>query len=176
MPYTPNSTWADGSGGGTPVTAARLNNMEAGITAAIAPPCAHVYHNTTQSIPNSTFTTVTFNSELFDTDGVHSTTVNTSRLTCVTTGKYLVTANIAFAANATGYRRILLRANAATDLAEDIRSNVGGSLHTICSLQSQIGLTAGDYIEILAWQDSGGALNVTPHTAYTPEFSLVRVA
>lgn len=30
MPYTPN-TWVDGSGGGTPITAARLNNMEAGI-------------------------------------------------------------------------------------------------------------------------------------------------
>lgn len=31
MPYTPNTTWVDGSGGGTPLTAARLNNMEAGI-------------------------------------------------------------------------------------------------------------------------------------------------
>lgn len=31
MPYTPNTTWVDGSGGGTPLSAARLNNMEAGI-------------------------------------------------------------------------------------------------------------------------------------------------
>lgn len=31
MPYTPNPTWADGSGGGTPITAAKLNNIEAGI-------------------------------------------------------------------------------------------------------------------------------------------------
>lgn len=28
MPYTPNTPWVDGSGGGTPITAARLNNME----------------------------------------------------------------------------------------------------------------------------------------------------
>jgi hypothetical protein len=28
MPYTPNTTWVDGSGGGTPLSAARLNNME----------------------------------------------------------------------------------------------------------------------------------------------------
>lgn len=33
MPYTPQ-TWADGSGGGTPITAARLNNIEAGLAAA----------------------------------------------------------------------------------------------------------------------------------------------
>jgi hypothetical protein len=30
--YTPNTTWVDGSGGGTPLSAARLNNMELGIS------------------------------------------------------------------------------------------------------------------------------------------------
>ena len=31
--YTP-TTWADGADGGTPITAARLNNIESGVTAA----------------------------------------------------------------------------------------------------------------------------------------------
>jgi len=31
MPDTPNTPWVDGSGGGTPITAARLNNMEQAI-------------------------------------------------------------------------------------------------------------------------------------------------
>jgi len=35
-PWSPNSTWVDGSGGGTPVSAARLNNLEAGVKAAAA--------------------------------------------------------------------------------------------------------------------------------------------
>ncbi len=30
--YVPNTTWVDGSGGGTPLSAARLNNMELGIS------------------------------------------------------------------------------------------------------------------------------------------------
>ncbi len=30
--YVPNTTWVDGSGGGTPISAARLNNMELGIS------------------------------------------------------------------------------------------------------------------------------------------------
>lgn len=34
FPWSPNSTWVDGSGGGTPVSAARLNNLEAGVKAA----------------------------------------------------------------------------------------------------------------------------------------------
>lgn len=39
MPYTPNSTWVDGSGGGTPLSAARLNNLEAQVTAlSVNPP------------------------------------------------------------------------------------------------------------------------------------------
>lgn len=33
MTYTP-TTWVDGSGGGTPITAARLNNIEGGVAAA----------------------------------------------------------------------------------------------------------------------------------------------
>lgn len=35
MPYTPNSTWVDGSGGGTPISAARLNNLEDGVDLAL---------------------------------------------------------------------------------------------------------------------------------------------
>ena len=36
MPYTPNTAWVDGSGGGTPLTAARLNNLEAGLSYELA--------------------------------------------------------------------------------------------------------------------------------------------
>lgn len=35
MPYIPNPTWADGPGGGTAISAAKLNVIEAGIGAAI---------------------------------------------------------------------------------------------------------------------------------------------
>lgn len=35
MTYTPNTPWVDGSGGGTPLAAARLNNTEAGVAKGI---------------------------------------------------------------------------------------------------------------------------------------------
>jgi hypothetical protein len=37
-------------------------------------------------------------------------------------------------------------------------------------------LAAGDYLEVFAYQDSGGALNVQTNANYSPEFSMVLVA
>lgn len=38
MAYTKNPTWVDGTGGGTPITAASLQHIEDGIAAATRPP------------------------------------------------------------------------------------------------------------------------------------------
>ena len=37
VPYVQNPAWADGSGGGTPITAAKLNTVEQGVTDEIFP-------------------------------------------------------------------------------------------------------------------------------------------
>jgi hypothetical protein len=48
-----------------------------------------------QAIPGTTYTSITFDTEDFDTDGYHSTVTNTSRITIPSgkAGYYLVTAN-----------------------------------------------------------------------------------
>jgi hypothetical protein len=48
-----------------------------------------------QAIPATTYTSITFDTEDFDTDGYHSTSSNTSRITIPSgkAGYYLVTAN-----------------------------------------------------------------------------------
>ena len=48
---------------------------------------AHAYHNAAQSINTASETTLALNSERWDTDSIHDTAVNNSRLTCVTPGK-----------------------------------------------------------------------------------------
>lgn len=55
---------------------------------------AKVYNSGTQSISASSLTALTFDSEEWDTDGFHSTSVNTSRMTIPSgkDGKYLVVA------------------------------------------------------------------------------------
>lgn len=112
--YIRNPTWADGSGGATPITAAKLNNIEDGIYAAHFTPCVRAYHSTTQAIANSSLTILNCNSELFDTDSNHDTVTNNSRLTCKTAGKYQITSIVAWPSNATGYRRLAIPLNGST--------------------------------------------------------------
>lgn len=52
------------------------------------------------TIANNSTTQLTFDSERWDTDGMHSTSTNTGRLTCVTSGLYLVFANVQWVASA----------------------------------------------------------------------------
>src|SRR4051794_16526480 len=60
----------------------------------VLPSCA-VYNDAAQSIPDGALTALTFNTEHFDTDSIHSTSSNTSRLTCQTAGIYVITASAA---------------------------------------------------------------------------------
>lgn len=54
MAYVPNTTWADGAGGGTPLSAARLNNAEAGIAQALARDLAYTQITAPASITATT--------------------------------------------------------------------------------------------------------------------------
>jgi hypothetical protein len=83
VPFVKDTTFADGSGGGTPITAAKLNNIEQGVFDAHLMPAVRVYHNTTQSVSTATHTALAFNSERFDTAGgaastQHDTVTNNS--------------------------------------------------------------------------------------------------
>ena len=55
---------------------------------------ARVHNSANISVSDSTWTSMTFDSERYDTDSIHSTASNTSRLTCVTAGKYLIIATL----------------------------------------------------------------------------------
>src|SRR5687767_12389336 len=59
-------------------------------------PYVHVYQSNggQQSIPNTTPTVITFNSEVIDGSGFHSTVSNTSRITPNVAGRYYVTAGV----------------------------------------------------------------------------------
>lgn len=163
-PYVKNPPWADGSGGGTPINAAKLNNYESGIFDAHYAPAVRVYHNTTQSIPNTTLTALAFNSERFDqasnvADTMHDTVTNNSRLTCRYAGIYQITVNVQWAGNATGIRDLEFDVNGAAINAPD-------SVPAIATFQYQTNTTlwslaVNDYVQVFAYQSSSAALNVT---------------
>lgn len=130
---------------------------------------ARVYRTTAQSLTTGIGAAITFDAERFDDDAYHSTVSNTSRLTIPRDGRYLVGGHLAFAGNATGVRQGYLQVNGALPIASQLQAAATGGLETHLSLTSAYVFAANDYLELIAYQSSGGALNVVSTGAYSPE-------
>lgn len=136
-----------------------------------------VRNDANQSINNTTETVLTFNTEDFDTDSMHSTVTNTSRITFVTAGVYIVGAAIDFDFNATGERYVCIKINNTTNInCESKQAVTSGSSTTRMNLVNAYNFAANDYIEVIVYQASGGALNsLTGSTYQSPIFWAVKV-
>jgi len=152
------------------ITAAQWNAQVPNNMLALAAGC-RCSNNAPESIPNNAVTILTFNSNRYDTDTIHSVLINTSRLTCNTAGKYSICGNAEFAASAVGVRSLAILLNGATIIATDQRSATSAS---VCQIQvaCEYALGVGDYAELQAYQNSGGAINVNSAANYSPEFSM----
>jgi len=120
-----------------------------------------IYNTSTFSIANNTDTTLTFNSEFFDTNGFHSTSTNTDRITIPTgyAGKYLITVINRWIANATGERNMYIKKNNSTVI--EAGSLFGSSANTtMLSRTVIIDLAVGDYLTFTAQQTSGSTLSM----------------
>ena len=132
--------------------------------------CA-LYKSGAQSINNNTATAITFDTENFDSDGYHSTVTDTSRITIPSGkgGKYLFTFTISWASNATG-ARIIYAFNGTNDNELFSVEPVSAAFNTRHSGSYILDISAGSYLELRAYQSSGGALNVNG-TAFETKFA-----
>lgn len=135
-------------------------------------PSCRVYNSANISVPNAALTALTFNSERWDNQAMHSTSASTSRITIPTGwgGIYLVGGNIQFAANATGQRQIVIRLNGATAIVTSGLVDAAAAGATDLSVSTIYAFSAADYIELEGYQNSTGALNAVTQSAYSPEF------
>lgn len=140
------------------------------ITATV--PSVRVTNSGIQSLNDNTLTALNFDTERFDTDGLHSTSTNNTRLTASVAGKYLIFATVTWDTNATGLREIAVKLNDTTYILDDVRSAVNG-LNSFNSVAGVYHLAAGDYIELIGWQNSGGSLSSTVNANRSPEFGMV---
>ncbi len=117
-----------------------------------------------QAITDSTNTAVTFDQEEWDTDNMHSTSSNTSRLVVPSGqgGHYLVMGQVAFDNNAVGHRNLKIRVNgsSSTWLAKSNQTMLGSTDCQWLQVSKVIALSAGDYVELIAYQTSGTTLNI----------------
>ena len=170
MAYSTIATFTTGE----TVTAAKMNQVKDDIDYLYTGSGARVYNNADISIANATTTALTFNTERFDTETYHSTSSVTGRLVAPVTGLYLITGHIRFAANATGERRLMITLGGTTDIAYVSHSN-NAAIITLMTVATIYQLSATNYVELRAYQSSGGSLNVEAIGNYSPEFSIVRL-
>jgi len=114
---------------------------------------------TAQSFPNSTYTKVQINVETFDTNSNYDPTTN-YRFTPTVAGYYQINGNVSFVGAAAGYARVAIYKNGGDWIqGSGIPNNtqIGGQA-TVSSVISFNGTT--DYVELYAWQNSGGALTL----------------
>lgn len=82
--------------GATSITSSDIKDLRA-IAANTSNPAVRAYNSATQSISNNAaMVALTANSELFDTEGIHSISTNTSRLTAVTPGIYSIVTGVSW--------------------------------------------------------------------------------
>lgn len=138
------------------------------------PPMAKIYNNLNQSIPNVTWSTLGFNSEIIDNDGFHDNSTNNSRLTIPRAGVYLFIANIVYGNSATGKRSGRAYKNGVNSGVNILSQSAINSAMTY-QFSSIVGLEVfneGDYIELEVYQASGSSLDVL--TGET-NFSIIKV-
>jgi ribosome modulation factor len=119
---------------------------------------ARVRNSATQGIASGTVVYLSWDTEDWDTNNLHSTTANTSRLTCVTAGKYRVGASASF--TAAGFpREMVIRKNGSTVILDtgwaSTSVNEGGSINT------EVDLGIGDYLEFGVYNPNAGTITVT---------------
>lgn len=114
-----------------------------------------------QSIPNNALTVVAWDSEIYDTNNIHESVTNPSRLTVpagVTAVK--IYGGTFWAINSVGVRYIYVYKNgvAAAGLPVDQKVAINETGSNVCS--AVVTVNAGDYFTMIVYQDSGGALNM----------------
>lgn len=117
---------------------------------------AKAYHTAGVTLNNGSYTAIALNANAFDTAGIHSTTVNTTRLVAPVAGKYVVCGSLRYAGNSAGsYRAIQLAKNQVTFASCWAAANVAPLTSHITDI---VDMLPGDYIEMYGYQDSGGSL------------------
>lgn len=135
-----------------------------------SPPQVRVTKSAVQSLTNNTTTTITWNTESYDSHGLHDNAANTDRLTAPILGLYLVVFKAQFALAAAGTRR---HANVLTGGGDTIASQqVFSTANTMAiTATGPTRLAAGEYVYAQALQESGGNLDLTASST----FSMVRL-
>lgn len=143
-------------------------------------PIARLRRVAAQSIASGgSYSAISWDTEDEDTDpdgtGGHSTSVNTSRYTVRYPGVYRLSGGIGYAGNTTGVRGCAWLLNGATIDGSDVMLQAVGDALTATRVPARamlVRLGEGDYVELGAFQNSGGGALNTATTSAAPNMNV----
>jgi hypothetical protein len=127
-------------------------------------PSAVLSRGVAQSIPNAVATVLSWPVNELDTDAMYNSAINT-RLTVKTPGLYQISAFVDYNTGG-GFRATSIRKNGAVTIVTNEGPATSGDL-TQSPLSTLVLLAAGDYIDVTAYQNTGGALSVGTYARLT---------
>jgi len=151
-----------------------LSDGAAGLAMAVTSN-VRVTHSVLQAIANSTATVLAFDTERFDTDTMHDVSVNNSRITIQTAGKYIIWAGIRWQANATGDREAIILRNGTIVEASVRLPVVGVNAPTDQQPVAIVDAAVNDFFEVRVFQLSTISLNIEKAADFSPEFGAIRI-
>ena len=125
-----------------------------------------VHRSAIQSIPNSTWTKVNFDTEDWDIQSEFDSTTN-YRFTSTKAGKYLVSASILYNTVADGTRVDIAIAKNGIKVESAISYAAKADAYPTVCVTSVLNLSAGDYVEIETLHDGGTSYDVSDDNKYT---------
>jgi hypothetical protein len=138
---------------------------------------ARVTHSTTQAWGFSAWAAASFDTERWDSGGLHDTVTNNSRLTVPSgqDGKYFVVAHCE--CNGTGNSPFSLgiRKNGSTFVANSSSRQSTGTYQRFTT-EAILDLSATDYLEVMTLQYQGGYHLIDKQNNRSPEFAMQRIA
>jgi hypothetical protein len=122
-------------------------------------PAARMYQSSAQTVGNATNTTINFDTIDYDTSGTAIADVTNDRLIANRTGIWVVSFGMRFQSNAsTAERAIGIYRNGST--SDRVTGSNGYGTYQVLVCTTTLRMCTGDYIQALAWQATGGNLNV----------------
>lgn len=121
-------------------------------------PAAAVRRDTSQSLPDATTTVISWETEVFDNDGMVDLVGQPTRITFTRAGLYVVNLHARTTGLRSDYRRVFgqLRLNGATIIAQGPNNQSASTLtaREHMSVGTIFDFAAGDFVEALAFQDN----------------------
>lgn len=124
---------------------------------------ALTYKSANQTLTTGVATILSFDTNSYDTDTLHNTVTNNSRITVPSgVSKVRLSGIVQFAQNGTGYRRaeILKNGGAFAGAGYQEMAPQSSTVQTCTPVSSIVPVVAGDYFELRATQTSGGNLDL----------------